>query len=173
LELAVLGYSSPAPLIFDGLNRPTMNAAGNRILYQAADSAGIGQLVTLDINPASTGSAPQISNPGLMPDTVSTSGATRSTLTAAVSSPFPPQIVEAVPLFNGLPDTALPPWFLFDDGNHGDAVAGDGIYTTDAIFAPSSTTPGPHTIRIKVEVKDAAGVRHATALEFGPLQVQP
>jgi hypothetical protein len=173
VQLNILGYSSPAPLIYDGLNRPTLNAAGNRILYQATDGAGINQLATLDINPASLGSAPQIANPGLNPGTVSVSGGTKAILTATVTTPFPQQIVEAVPLYNGLTDTALPPWFLFDDGNHGDSAAGDGVFTTDAIFAPSSASPGPHTIRVKVEVKDAAGVRHATAVEFGPLQVQP
>ena len=57
--------------------------------------------------------------------------------------------------------------------SHGDAVAGDGVFTTDRIGANSSASLGPHTIRIKAEVKDAAGVRHATAIEFGTLQVQP
>jgi Abnormal spindle-like microcephaly-assoc'd, ASPM-SPD-2-Hydin len=173
VQLVMMGYSSNAPLITDGLNRPTMNAAGNRILYQSIDSTGINQLATMDINPASVGSAPQISDPGLNPGFVSVSSGSRSTLMATVSTPSQLQIVEAEALFNGLPDSAMPPWFLFDDGTHGDAVAGDGIYTTDGIFAPSSASPGPRTIRIKAEVKDAAGVRHATAIEFGALDVQP
>ncbi len=158
VQLDVLG-DGPAPLIRD--------------LHQTGDSAGIAQLVLMEVNPSSVGSAPQIAEAGLSPGFVSLSGGSRTTLTATVRTPLPLQIVEAQGLYNGLPDPGLPALTLYDDGTHGDAVAGDGVFTTNAMFAYSTVSLGQHTIRLKAEVKDAAGVRHATAIEFGALDVQP
>ncbi len=166
VQLQVLGDGPAAPLIYDTLKRPTMNAAGNRVVYEAPDSAGFDQLVMMEINPASLGSAPKISDAALSPGFVSVSGATRSTLTVSVSTAVPLLIVDAQILFNGLPHFGFPPLLLHD-------AAGDGVFTPDPISAGSSASRGAHTIRIKVELKDAAGVRHATAIEFGPLDVQP
>ena len=60
---------------------------------------------------------------------------------------------------------------LFDDGSHGDATAGDGRFTNNAVGASASAPLGPHTIRVKTEVRAADGRRHATALDVAQLDV--
>ena len=60
---------------------------------------------------------------------------------------------------------------LFDDGSHGDATAGDGRFTNNAVGASASAPLGPHSIRVKTEVRAADGRRHATALDVAQLDV--
>jgi hypothetical protein len=64
---------------------------------------------------------------------------------------------------------------LLDDGQNGDAAAGDGIYTAAAITHSSvvarENDTGPRVVRIAVEVEGADGRRHATALDIGTLTV--
>ncbi len=60
---------------------------------------------------------------------------------------------------------------LYDDGSNGDATAGDGRFTNNAIRANSEAAIGPHTARMKTEVRAADGRRHATALDVAQLDV--
>jgi len=61
---------------------------------------------------------------------------------------------------------------LFDDGTHGDAVAGDGVYSDNELRTISGAAPGPRTIRVRATVVDAAGKSHSTVIELGGFAVK-
>jgi hypothetical protein len=61
---------------------------------------------------------------------------------------------------------------LLDDGTKGDAIAGDGVYTSNELKALSEATPGARTIRVRATFVDAAGKSHSTVTDFGPFAAQ-
>ena len=60
---------------------------------------------------------------------------------------------------------------LYDDGSYGDVTAGDGRFTNNTVGASTSAAVGPHTVRMKTEVRAADGRRHATALDVAQFDV--
>ena len=167
------GYfsSDPAVLVTDGFNLAMMNAAADRFVYSVADDAGVQQIATLDINPANLGEAPAISSQNLSQASIALSGANQSTISAAVKTANKVTRVSAAILNAGVNDPEVNAPVMLDDGTSGDEVAGDGIYTSNAVRADCCAALGPRTVRVKAEVRDSGNRMHATAIEFGGLTV--
>ena len=77
-------------------------------------------------------------------------------------------------LLDGAVDPNVSPGLLLlDDGQNGDAAAGDGIYTnsgvTHGMIVARDDDTGPRIVRIAAEVEGADGRRHATAVDIGTL----
>jgi hypothetical protein len=170
-------------VLTDGLARATMDADGERFLYvmrtvRCADCVNLPeQLATLDITPADLGEAPVITDASIEPVEITLERASQATAVATVETPYPVLGVGfAAILPGGIHDPNLGHGLtLLDDGQNGDATAGDGVYRTVAIeHAPivaREPDTGPRTIRIAAEVENGDGLRHATAIEIGTLTV--
>ena len=61
---------------------------------------------------------------------------------------------------------------LTDDGKTGDAVSGDGTFSTNGITAGAGASVGPRIVRVKAEVTATGGKRQATAVDIQPFTVQ-
>jgi hypothetical protein len=173
LQLSALGgsfSSDKAPLVGDGLFLPTMNTSASRFVYISKDDAGIPQLATMDINPTALGGAPAITSPALTQAVIGLNGSNPSLVTAKVTTSNQLSRVSAAVLNKGITDPNVNDPVMVDDGTNGDQVAGDGIYT-GTISANCCAVLGPRNVRVKAEVHDSGGVRHATAIEFGGLSV--
>jgi hypothetical protein len=162
----------PAPVLYDGLYKATMDASATRFLYLAADARGIQQLATLEIDPGGLGEAPAIADAAVNPPSLLLDGASAATVSARVSTSQTLLRVGDVFLSNGLTDVNVGGDVLLDEGTQGDATARDGIFTNSGARANCCAVVGPHTVRIKAELRAADGRRHATAVEIGPVEVR-
>jgi hypothetical protein len=173
-DLAVQGgtFSNDPPSGID-FYLGTPSGKADRFLY-VNTGANPRRVAALEINPASTGAAPTITNPSVTPASVPANGSASATLMAKVDSARGKVArVGAAVLEDGAhDDKQLSDVVLFDDGTHGDAVAGDGIYSDNELRTLSGAKPGPRTIRVRATVVDAAGKSHSTAIDFGPFGVQ-
>jgi hypothetical protein len=62
---------------------------------------------------------------------------------------------------------------LLDDGGiSGDRVAGDSVFTTNAIRTDCCAVAGPRWIRVKAETIDPGGRRHASTVDGAAFEVQ-
>jgi hypothetical protein len=166
------GFTTDTPSLYNGsASFATMDGAGDRLAYVRVLASGP-QLVTIEVDPASTGDAPAITNPLLTPAYVLSSHSPPATVQAHVTSPGAIQRVNASVLDGGYDNGDFLDPVLFDDGTNGDATAGDGTYT-NASLGPRNDgiALGPRTVRVQAEDQTADGRLHATALEFGPLDV--
>ena len=94
------------------------------------------------------------------------SGAQAATVSATVLTASPDDTIIRVSnaiLFNGLDDPHVNHAVLLDDGT--------GVFSSDRIRTDCCAVPGPRTVRVKAEVVDSAGRRHATAVDFDPFEV--
>lgn len=183
-QLAVLtpGIDGHTALLVDGMPRATMDADAERFLYvfrgaRCADCPNQHeQLATLDIGPADLGDAPSIAEPEIDPNEIPLNYAAAATASAAVDAAGTLLTVGLVALREGRADRNVG-WgtILLDDGQNGDATAGDGVFSNDAIVHIESEAreddTGPRMLRIQAETETSDGRRHATAVEFGPLTV--
>jgi hypothetical protein len=151
----------------------TPNGKADRILY-VNSVANPRRMAALEINPTTMGAAPTIANPSVTPASVPADGSASATLTARVASTGGKVVrVGAAVLQNGShDDKELADVVLFDDGTHGDTVAGDGVYSDNELRASAGAKSGPRTIRVRATVVDAAEKSHSTAIEFGAFAVQ-
>lgn len=151
---------------------PSMNLSATRFLYMSNDYWPT-PLSVMDLNPASLGSAPTISAMAINPPYVLTGGRSDATVTASVR-PAPDLNVCPTFLRNGLQDNSIHNSYyggVYDDGSHGDARAGDGVFTNNTLNAGSDAVVGPRTVRMRAEIKLSNGRRHATAVDFQPFAV--
>jgi hypothetical protein len=165
LQLAARGgwfSSDPAPLLYDGMFRATMNSTATRFLYIAGDNNGVRQLATLDIDPDNLGAAPSLDNLSIDPSAIVAGGAP-AMVSATVSTTNTLIRVSNAVLREGLDDGLVNHAVMLDDGT--------GVFSSNQISAYSNAVPGPRTVRVKAEVRDSAGFRHATAVEFDPFEV--
>jgi hypothetical protein len=173
-DLAVQGgfFSNDPPSGID-FYLGTPNGKADRFLY-VNTGANPHRVATLEINPTSTGAAPTITDPRVTPASVPADGSASATLTAKVDSAGGKIArVGAAVLEDGAhDDKQLNDVVLFDNGTHGDAVAGDGIYSDNELRTLSGAKSGPRAIRVRASVVDAAGKSHSTAIDFGPFAVQ-
>jgi hypothetical protein len=173
-DLAVQGgtFSNDPPSGID-LFLGTPNGKADRILY-VNSVANPRRMAALEINPTTMGAAPTVANPSVTPASVPADGSASATLTAKVASTGGKVVrVGAAVLQNGShDDKELADVVLFDDGTHGDAVAGDGVYSDNELRASAGAKSGPRTIRVRATVVDAAGKSHSTAIELGAFAVQ-
>lgn len=179
LEIALAWFSgNHDSVLTDGLPRATMNADATRFAYamrtaRCADCLNAHeQLAILDLGPADLGAAPVLADPRVSPGTIALSGASVATVQVHVATAGKVRGVGLVALANGVYDGHVG-WgvLLTDDGTNGDATAGDGTFTNDAVRADCCAVLDPHTLRIEAEVETSDGLRHAKAVDFGPLMV--
>jgi hypothetical protein len=142
------------------------------VLYLARDDQGVLQLVTLDLNPASPGDAPVIADVTVAPEFVLLEGRSTATVRARVSTPLTLLRASVAALHGGLFDGNVSTPVLLDDGSRGDSAAGDSIFSSNELYANCCAVVGPHTVRVKAEVRGGDGRRHATVVEVEPFEVR-
>ena len=168
LQLSVSGDQGSGSLLSTSNlgGNPTMNSTGSRLLYLSGDDNGIGsQFATLDVNPSSLGADPQITNPSVPQDWVLNNGGSPM-VSASVASAANSVIreVNSVTLDQGLYDANVQHLLLSPTAN-------SQVYSNGGLSASTQAAPGPRTLRVKSEIKDTAGLRHATAIDFAPFFV--
>jgi hypothetical protein len=181
LQLAALGgsfSSDPAALAYEGMVAATMNDSATRFLFITNEAStgrvdgGQRQLATLDLNPTSLGDAPSVTGAIVDPAFVMSEGRTGATVRAQVSAGHPFLRVSGVVLRNGLVDPNLRAQVMVDDGQSGDARAGDSLFTNQNFFTDCCAEVGPRSVRIKAEIRASSGRRHATAVDLEPFEVR-
>ncbi len=154
-----------------------MSSDGARVLFSFSSNTipppgSRWQLATLDINPASLGEAPALTDITVSPDVVAVNYASKATIRVKVNTANNIDYVGNAVLLNGLQDIWVTHRTFFDDGvSGGDDVAGDGIFTHNSIQASSDAVIGPRILRINAEVFSADGRLHGTAVAFEPFAV--
>jgi hypothetical protein len=173
LQLAIRTPGSDAlfALLYDTLSRVTMDGSATRFVYFALPFAQPKQLATLEINPPSVGVAPSITSPSLVPAFILTASRSAATLSAHVSAADPLLTVGNTVLANGVDDPNVTHQILVDNGTNGDVTAGDGTFTSNAIFTNCCATVGPRTVRVQSGVQRADNRLHATAVAITPFAV--
>ena len=184
LQLAAYGptLTGDPPLMVGwgdgGFFRSSMSSDARRFLFTFDHGAYVNgapvpaQLGILELNPASLGQAPALTDPEIAPPYV-VIGDSKSSIGVRMSTANTPVRTNSVVFRNGvevntnLVNSAV----LYDDGSHGDGTAGDGRFTNNTVGASTSAAVGPHTVRMKTEVRAADGRRHATALDVAQLDV--
>ena len=170
-------------VLTDGLARATMDAEARRFVYamrtvRCADCTNLQeQVATMEIAPADLGEAPEIMQATIAPSTILVEGGSEATVEAQIGSSQTVIGVGFAALQNGTVDVNVGHLRnLLDDGASGDAAASDSIYTATGIIHSSmifrEDDTGPRTIRIAAETEDGSGLRHATALDIGTLNVE-
>ncbi|HLJ45824.1 MAG TPA: choice-of-anchor D domain-containing protein [Bryobacteraceae bacterium] len=148
----------------------SMNSTGTRFVYLSGDASGIRQLATIDVNPSSTGASPAVTNPAINPPFVLVNGGSAATVSASVTTSNTLAGVVGMVVKNGVPDPNINGQPMFDDGTHGDAVTGDGVFTNNGVRTDCCATAGARTVRIQAE--DRAGTRrHGTAVDLATFAV--
>ena len=183
LGISILGAGGVhEAVITDGLARATMNAEGNQFLYairtvRCADCANLQeQLATLELDPAVLGEAPSIANPALDPAAIGLNGASSTTVEATIETEAEVLGVGFAALLDGLLDVNVGNGaLLHDDGQQGDARAGDKTFTaSNIVHSPlvvREDDSGPRQVRVAAEIEASDGMRHATAVDAGTLAV--
>ena len=168
------GLSGDPPLIINnyGLFQASMTDSATRFLYKADYNTGQPlQLAILDVNPASLGLAPAVTNPKIAPPYVLADGSSASTVSSHVSTNQTLVRVNGVSLRDGVSDNTVLNGgaILLDDGTQGDVTAGDGIFTSNRAWGAPPL--GPRLVRMRAEVRAGDGKRHSTALDVAQLDV--
>ena len=169
-------YSSDPPSLLTGITyRASMSSDAAHMVYLVADERNVLQLVRIDINPVSLNGAPEVANANATPAFVLPATASYSTATVDVATENEYVRVGLAVLVDGMPDAGVGASYdgpLLDDGlSNGDAIAGDGTYTTDKLTSDCCAREGPRTLRFRAETVDAAGLRHASTVDIRPFTV--
>jgi hypothetical protein len=140
------------------LGRPAMvtltgDARRACLVVEGAESTDQGrpnQIVVIDFDPATNNGAPSIAGTTTALKSVPNDGSKTTTIFATVTDAELTE-VNTVAMRGGL-RLGLTPWLhwpLEDTGLHGDAVAKDGIHSTDTLNLPpdNMVAPGPFTLR--------------------------
>ena len=185
LQLAAYGatLTGDPPLMVGwgdgGFFRSSMSRDATRFLFTFDHGAYVNgapvpaQLGLLELNPGSLGQAPALADPKIAPSYLVRGDGSATSFSIRMNTANTHVRTNSVVFRNGVEvntnivDSAV----LYDDGSHGDATAGDGRFTYNTIRASSSAVLGPHTVRMKTEVRAADGRRHATALDVAQLDV--
>ncbi|MBU4233343.1 MAG: hypothetical protein L6277_05235 [Desulfobacterales bacterium] len=112
--------------------------------YFIGSKLDIGRIHRIDMAPTNFSQAPNIAAINFTSNKLLNDGTTRTTVTATVSDAQGPATISWVRLKSMVDGLETPEWMLggeplaydwnlYDDGTHGDRVAGDGIYTNDTI----------------------------------------
>jgi hypothetical protein len=123
------------------------------------------QLGLLELNPASLGQAPSLSDPQIAPPYLVRGDGSTTSVSVRMNTANTHIRTNSVVFRNGVEvDTNLIDQAVLYD-------AGDGRFTNNTIRANSAAPIGPHTVRMKTEVRAGDGRRHATALDVAQLDV--
>jgi hypothetical protein len=152
----------------DDFRRAVVQVDGPVSVDQGAPS----QLAVVDFNPPSLAGCPALTGVTARPKFLPNDGSTSVTLSADAGDPELKQI-GAVLIRNGAEDPDMKTFFpLRDDGANGDARAGDGTYTNNALLIHTNSgkpmKPGPITLRLHAVSK--AG--NATVIDLDGLEVR-
>ncbi len=170
------GYTTDPPLLITGgLWNASMDAQGDRFVYLWTDPNGVQQLATLERTDVLNG-APGIANPVVDPNFVIRPAESYSKVIADVAFAGSIVRVSHVAMLaggeqSGLVDTGVDRAVMLDNGQTGDGAAGDGRFASAYFAARDPAQLGLHAMRVNAEGDDAAGLRHATSLEFVPFSV--
>jgi hypothetical protein len=111
-------------------------------IYFIGSKLGIGRIHRVDMAPTDCSPAPNITAINFTSNKLLNDGTTRTTVMATIVAPGTISWVRLKSLVDGVETPewmtggeplAYDNWNLYDDGTHGDRVAGDGIYTNDTI----------------------------------------
>ena len=184
LQLAAYGatLTGDPPLMVGsgdgGFRRSSMSRDATRFLFFFSlgyvDGAPTpAQLGLLELNPGSLGQAPALADPKIAPYYLVRGDGSTTNFSLRMNTANTHVRTNSVVFRNGVEvntnivDSAV----LYDDGSHGDVTAGDGRFTSNTIRASSVAVLGPHTVRLKTEVRAADGRRHTTALDVAQLDI--
>jgi uncharacterized protein (TIGR03437 family) len=154
---------------------PVMNGTATRFVYNFVlphtYSQGLTQLASAEINPASLGAAPAMSNFSLNSAGI-TPGGNGATVSTQVSPSTKVVGVNYALVLNGLvEDLVNGDVWLKDDGTSGDLKAGDGVFTSNNVIASYKAPLGSRLLRLFAEVTDGAGLLHGTVVDLAPFAV--
>jgi len=157
----------------DGFNA-SITAEGRRFAF--VTKQGQHQLWVADINPSSLGDAPAISEVNFNPTWVLADRSTSSTFTGrATGGQSGVRHVCIDPLKNNAYQFRAFAGTLFDNGTNGDATAGDGLYTNNAIIrdlaAPDPV--GPYAARFYAYANNLRQITAVDAVPFFVLTTPP
>ena len=153
-----------------------MSRDGRRFSYVDIP-VGPGRLNGLEIDPASLGAAPDLTQPGATPAFVVYNQGTSTTLSVRATFPGTPNGVATKAFEDGGVDTALYSYNfggdVNDSGVNGDVTAGDGLYTVSGFqcYYLDATAPGPKTLRFAAQSRDGSNLRHSTIIDYVPFSV--
>jgi hypothetical protein len=159
---------------FYGRSMMDSNGTHFAFLTPLTGDSGTLQVATGELNPTNFGLAPTITAPSATPAFTTTNGS--SFTFACRPSPTNSLVsgggVQAGILLNGTADPS--PWqgsTLHDDGDFGDTVKGDGVFSDNTGYFYNYPAIGPRTLRFKAELLGADGNFHATAIDMAPFFV--
>jgi hypothetical protein len=170
LALAGGSYSTDAATAIDNFFG-VLAGSGARMAYVEHATS---RVATLEINPASTGAAPTLSQPSIAPATIAADGSASATISVKASGGTIARVGIAV-LAAGVHDNVFTDLVLLDDGTQGDAQAGDGIYTSNQLKpdpGAGTVTSGARSVRIRATIVDGSGKSHSTAIDVTGLTIQ-
>ncbi len=163
----------------------TMSSDGKRFAYIppfnffVADPANFNrfsQVAVAELDAASLGPCPSVTQPQITPPFILRDGSTRATVSAAIAGGLGTIQGNYVQVLSGNKtqeqDIFADP--LEDGGINGDLVAGDGIFTHNEVATNRNFTTvalGPRPVRIQCDSRTASGLRRATVLDVAPLEV--
>jgi Tol biopolymer transport system component len=160
-------------LVNGALYGGSMSGDASRFVFIVGDQAGQGQAVTMEMGAAPpVGTAPAVTEAGIAPTTIVKDMFGANTIRARITAPGMLRLAIAPFGINGVRDTMIGDPTLVDDGTNGDAVAKDGIYSSNRFNASAMSPAGPRTIRIRAESTTSDGRRHATVVELAGVSVQ-
>ena len=167
------------PLMTSQWYRSSMNRDATRFLFTFDYNTYVNgalvpeQLGLMELNPGSLGPAPGLTEPRIAPPYLVIGDGSTTAFSVRMSTTNTHLRTNSVVFRNGLEvnSNIVNDGVLYDDGSNGDITAGDGRFTYGFIRANTGATVGPHTARMKTEVRAADGRRHATALDVAQLDV--
>ena len=157
------GFFSSDPAFVGSPNGPlSMAADGKTFVYVNSDAVGK-QIAVAELDPASVGAAPKVTEPKVSPAEIPHDLSVAATMEARVSGT--PIRVGGQVFYKGLLDS---------NAVHADKVLlpDAGVYVAGGVNASTNATPGPRILRIKAEAKDGSGLRSAHAVDFGPFTIK-
>jgi hypothetical protein len=176
LQLAAYGatLAGDPPLMVGmgdgGFPRSSMSRDATRFLftfnlgYEGGASTPT-QLGLLELNPANLGQSPSLTDPQIAPPYLVRGDGSTTSFSVRMNTASTHVRTNSVVFRNGVEvnTNIIDQAVLYD--------AGDGRFTNNTIRANSAAQIGPHTVRMKTEVRAADGRRHATALDVAQLDV--
>ena len=171
LSVAGGGWSSDPESIIDSFYMHMNGDATRFVYFDWCGGCGKLALGFLEINPASLGAAPTISDMAIAPPYVTGSGWPAAITTARVAS-APGATYQRVSnaFMKDGQQTDIGGQVLQDNGAGQDVTASDGIFTSDNLWVWSAVR-GALAVRVRAEVRAADGLRHASVVEFTPFSI--
>ncbi len=169
LQLATTGptLNGDPPLMVGnwGFYRSSMNHDATRFLFTFDNNTWVNgtkapeQLGILEVNPVNLGQSPDLADPEIVPPYLVIGDGSMTSFSVRMNTTNTHLRTNGVVFRNGLEvnSNVVNDAVLYDDGSNGDAIAGDGRFTYGSVRANSGATVGPHSVRMKTEVRGVDG----------------